>query len=63
MGYGRLLKSGVVFDKIYSETMKASFSAPRKINSGYSVNRCCISPTVLKNFLDKNGKIKHLPLK
>ena len=43
--------------------MKAFFSAPQKIDLGYSVNRCSISPTVLKNVLNKNGKIKHLAQK
>ena len=40
--------------------MKAFFSAPRKIDLGYSVNKCSISPTALKNSLNKNGKIKHV---
>ena len=40
--------------------MKAFFSAPRKSNLGYSVNRCSISQTALKNFVNKNGKIKHV---
>ena len=40
--------------------MKAFFSVSQKINLGYSVNGCIISPTVLKNFLNKNGKIKHV---
>ena len=40
--------------------MKAFFSAPQKINLGDSVNRCSISSTVLKNFLNKNGKIKYV---
>ena len=40
--------------------MNAVYSAPQKINFGDSVNRCSISPTVLKNFLDKNGKIKYV---
>ena len=40
--------------------MKAFFSAPQKINLGDSSNRYSISPTVLKNFLNKNGKIKYV---
>ena len=40
--------------------MKVFFSAPPKINLGYRVNKCSISVTVLKNFLNKNGKIKHV---
>ena len=43
--------------------MKPFFSAPQKINSDDSVNRCSISPTVLKNFLNKNGKIKYVAQK
>ena len=39
--------------------MKAFFSAPRKINLADSVNRYSNSPTVLKNFRDKDGKIKY----
>ena len=36
--------------------MKAFFSAPQKIDLGYSINRCSISPTVLEDVLNKNGK-------
>ena len=38
--------------------MKAFLSPPRKVNLGYIVNRCGIFPTVLKNVLNRNGKIK-----
>ena len=40
--------------------MNAFFRAPRRINLGDSVNRCSISPTVLKNFLNKDGKMKYV---
>ena len=55
-------KQSEVFQEkdLSSETMKAFFSAPRKFNLGYSVSRCSIYRTVLKNFLNKNGKTKHV---
>ena len=40
--------------------MKAFFSEPQKISLGYSVNSCSISPTVLKNVINKNGKTQHV---
>ena len=39
--------------------MRAFFSAPRKIDLGCSVSRFSSSSTIFKNFLNKNGKIKH----
>ena len=40
--------------------MKPVFSASRKINLGCTVNRCSGSPTVLKNVLNQNRKLKHV---
>ena len=40
--------------------MGTFFSAPGKINSGCTVNRCSSSPTVLKNILNNKHKIKHV---
>ena len=39
--------------------MNVFFSAPRKINLEWTVNRYSGSPTALKNVLNKNCKIKH----
>ena len=43
--------------------MKVFFSAPRKINLGYSINRSSISPTVLRSFPNKNRKSKDVAYK
>ena len=43
--------------------MKGFFSAPQKINLGYSINRSSTSPIVLKNFPNKNGKLKDVAYK
>ena len=40
--------------------MRAFFSTPGETILGCTVNRCSGSPTVLKNVLNKNRKIKHV---